>query len=158
MVGSVATILFCKHSMISCFTGRHSACFVVEMLGLNDKGRIQILYVTVLNEIAGGVLNKILDCYLLKMVTWQIGMQKTWRHSMLFSPSDFNTNDSPWAAVSSQLENHRNSGFPFMDPEIVRDRSYQLNAHKSMGPGGIHSRVLDKLGGVIAGPHLMIYQ
>ena len=50
------------------------------------------------------------------------------------------------------------SDFPFVDTEVVRNQLYQLNIHKSMGPGGINPRVLKELAGVMAGPLLIIYQ
>ncbi|KAK4824398.1 hypothetical protein QYF61_014058 [Mycteria americana] len=74
--------------------------------------------------------------------------------------SVFNHTDRPWAAQSPELENNEcgNSDFPFVDTEIVRDQLYQLNVHKSMGPDGIHPRVLKELVDVMAGPLLIIYQ
>ncbi|KFV93053.1 RNA-directed DNA polymerase from mobile element jockey, partial [Fulmarus glacialis] len=61
---------------------------------------------------------------------------------------------------SSEPEDHEcgNSDFPFVDTEIVRDQLYQLNVHQSMGPDGIHPRVLKELVDVKAGPILIIYQ
>ena len=71
-----------------------------------------------------------------------------------FFASVFNTNDRPWAAWSSELEDHDcgNSDFPFVDTEIVRDQLYQLNVHKFMGPDAIHPRVLKELVDVTGGP------
>ncbi|KAK4810867.1 hypothetical protein QYF61_008839 [Mycteria americana] len=74
-----------------------------------------------------------------------------------FFASGFNNTDRPWDARSSELEDHEcgNSDFPFVDTEIVRD---QLYVHKSMGPEGIHPRVLKELVDVMAGPLSIIYQ
>ncbi|KAK4810454.1 LOW QUALITY PROTEIN: hypothetical protein QYF61_004234 [Mycteria americana] len=75
-----------------------------------------------------------------------------------FFASGFNNTDRPWDAQSPDSEDHEcgNSDFPFVDTEIVRDQLYQLNVHKSMGPEGIHPRVLKEL--VDAGPLSIIYQ
>jgi len=45
-----------------------------------------------------------------------------------------------------------NSDFPFVG------QLYQLNVHRSMGPDGIHPRVLKELADVTAGPLWIIYQ
>ncbi|KFP46361.1 RNA-directed DNA polymerase from mobile element jockey, partial [Cathartes aura] len=42
--------------------------------------------------------------------------------------------------------------------ELVQDLLLHLNAHKSMGPDGIHPRVLKELADVIARPLSVIYQ
>jgi len=39
-----------------------------------------------------------------------------------------------------------------------RDLLLQLNAHKSMGPDGMHPRVLKELPNVVAGPLFLIFQ
>ncbi|KAK4811155.1 hypothetical protein QYF61_019786 [Mycteria americana] len=72
----------------------------------------------------------------------------------------FNKMDRPWAARSSELEDHNcgNSDFPFVDAEIVRDQLYHLNVQKPMGPDGIHPRVLKELVDVTAGVVSIIYQ
>ncbi|GAB0207221.1 mitochondrial enolase superfamily member 1 [Grus japonensis] len=77
-----------------------------------------------------------------------------------FFASVFNNMDRPWAAWSPESEDHEygNSGFPFVDTEIVRDQLYQLNVHKPMEPDGIHPRVLKELVDVMAGPLSIIYQ
>ncbi|KAK4830472.1 hypothetical protein QYF61_011196 [Mycteria americana] len=67
----------------------------------------------------------------------------------------FKNTDRPWAAQSSESEDHEcgNSDFPFVDTEIVRDQLYQLNVPRAMGAEGIHPRVLKELVlGVWGGP------
>ncbi|GAB0189105.1 mitochondrial enolase superfamily member 1 [Grus japonensis] len=77
-----------------------------------------------------------------------------------FFASVFNNTDRPWAARSSESEDHScgSSEFPFVDTEIVRDQLYQLNVHKSMGSDGIHPRVLKELVDIMTGPFSVIYQ
>ncbi|KAK4806795.1 hypothetical protein QYF61_005591 [Mycteria americana] len=77
-----------------------------------------------------------------------------------FFASVFNNTDRPWAARSPESEDHDcgSSAFPFVDTEIVRDQLYQLYVHKSMGPDGIHPRVLKELADIMAGPLSIIYQ
>lgn len=64
-----------------------------------------------------------------------------------FALVSYNT-DRPWAALSSDLENHYcgNSDFLFVYMEIVRD---QLSICKSVRPVWIHPRVLKELVGVV---------
>ncbi|KAK4807129.1 hypothetical protein QYF61_018470 [Mycteria americana] len=73
-----------------------------------------------------------------------------------FFASVFNTNDGPWDPQSPVLEHHDwgNDKLP-ADSELVRDLLLQLDAHKSMGPDGIHPR---SLANVIAGPLSIIFQ
>lgn len=72
----------------------------------------------------------------------------------------FNSNCRPWAAWSTELEDHDygNCDFWFVDAKIVKGQSYQLNVHKSMQAGGICLKVLKELADVIAGCVSIIYE
>lgn len=76
-----------------------------------------------------------------------------------FLASVFNTNDLPWTPQSPDLEDHdcRNNKLP-ANSQLVQDLLLQPDAHRSMGPEGIHPRVLKELADVIARPLSNIFQ
>ncbi|KFQ21312.1 hypothetical protein N332_13222, partial [Mesitornis unicolor] len=52
----------------------------------------------------------------------------------------------------------KHSEAPIIHEEVVRDLLHHLDTHKSMGPDGIHPRILRELAKVLAKPLSITYQ
>ncbi|KAJ7417704.1 hypothetical protein BTVI_31743 [Pitangus sulphuratus] len=67
--------------------------------------------------------------------------------------------EGPRRTQCPELEDHdcKNDQLP-TDPEIVQDLLLQLDPYKSMGPAGIHSRILKELADVIPKCLLIIFE
>ncbi|TRZ07852.1 hypothetical protein HGM15179_019254 [Zosterops borbonicus] len=94
----------------------------------------------------------------MRMVTSQAGTWPRQRHLMHSLPV-FDIVDGLRESQCPEQKDHgcKNDQIP-VDPAAERDLLLQLDPYKSMGPKGIHPRILKELADIITRPLLIIFE
>ncbi|KAJ7411628.1 hypothetical protein BTVI_48901 [Pitangus sulphuratus] len=79
---------------------------------------------------------------------------------LLYSSIPVHAHSGPWDNCPLELvdRDRKLNSPPVFQEEIVSDLLSHLDPHKSMGPDGIHPRVMRELAEDLAKPHFIIYQ